>query len=66
MENTPQRAWLSWAVVGLLILLCGVLAVLQNRWLDELARAEKDRLHQELQNELNRLSRDFNNDLTDA
>ncbi|MDQ2950221.1 MAG: hypothetical protein M3Y27_30500 [Acidobacteriota bacterium] len=66
MENTPQRAWLSWAVVGLLILLCGILAFLQNRWLDELARAEKDRLHQELQNELNRLSREFNVDLTGA
>ncbi len=66
MGNTAQRAWLSWSVVGLLILLCGVLALLQNRWLDELARAEKDRLHQELQNQLNRLSRDFNTELTDA
>lgn len=66
MAKIGRREWLSWGAVGLLALLCGFLALLQNRWIGEISRAEKDRLHQQLQTELNRLSRDFNGELTSA
>lgn len=62
--ETRQRAWLSWAVVGLLVVLCAFLAIVQNRWIDELARGEKSRLRQELQVELNQLSSEFNEYIT--
>ena len=66
MEKTQQRAWLSWASVGLLAVLCGWLAVLQNRWIQEISLAQRERLQQQLQAELNRLSRDFNSEITRA
>src|ERR1051325_4824402 len=59
-----RRARLSWLFVGLLAVLCGVLVLIQNRWIGEVSRAEQDRLRSELQNALNRLSRDFNNQIT--
>jgi signal transduction histidine kinase len=66
MEKTQQRAWLSWASVGLLAVLCGLLAILQNRWIQEISRAQRERLQQQLQAELSRLSRDFNTEITRA
>ncbi len=66
MEMARQRTWLSWSVVGVLAVLCGFLAFLQNTWIDELSRAERERLQQELQSELNHLSDDFNNAITSA
>ncbi len=66
MENTPQRAWLAWGSVGLLAVLCGILALLQNHWIAEVSRAEKERLQQHLQANLNLLSREFNSELTAA
>ena len=48
-----KRAWLSWAAVGLLIALCAILAVLQYRWIGEIAGLERDRLQDELQSRLN-------------
>ena len=63
MHKTKARAWLSWAFISLLALLRGVLAVLQNRWISEFSRAEKQRLQQQLEGELSRLSRDFNDDV---
>ena len=59
MQKT-HWAWLSWAVVGLLVVLCAFLAIVQNRWIDELAQGEKSRLRQELQVELNQMSSEFN------
>jgi len=44
MDKIKARAWLSWAFISLLALLCGVLAVLQNRWISEFSQAEKQRL----------------------
>src|SRR5207302_4065377 len=57
---------LSWASVGLLAVLCGLLAVLQNNWIREISRAEKERLQNQLQTGLNRLSREFNTEITTA
>jgi signal transduction histidine kinase len=66
MDKTKGRAWLSWAFISLLALLCGVLAVLQNRWISDFSRAEKQRLQQQLQAELSHLSREFNDEVTRA
>lgn len=66
MVRVQQRAWLSWASMGLLAALCGFLALLQNRWIGELSRAERERLQHELQAELSHLSLEFNNEITSA
>ncbi len=66
MDKIKARAWLSWAFISLLALLCGVLAVLQNRWINEFSQAEKQRLQQQLQTELGHLSREFNDEVTRA
>ena len=66
MDKTKARAWLSWAFISLLAVLCGVLAVLQNRWISEFTRAEKQRLQQQLQSEVSRLSREFNDQVSRA
>lgn len=62
----PNRAWLSWATVGLLAVLCGVLALLQNRWIGEVSHAERERLQRQLQAELNRLARDFDDEIANS
>ncbi|MCU1260690.1 MAG: sensor histidine kinase [Bryobacterales bacterium] len=54
-----SNLWLSSIFIGLLALLCAVLALVQNRWIYEISLAERDRLHSALQSDLNRLSRDF-------
>ena len=66
MKRVQPRAWLSWASMGLLAALCGFLALLQNRWIGELSRAERERLQHELQAELSHLSMEFNNEITSA
>jgi signal transduction histidine kinase len=66
MNAERQRAWLSWGFAALLLLLCGFLAFVQNRWINELGNAERARLKQELTTGLDRLSRDFNNELESA
>lgn len=47
-------------------LLCALLAVLQNRWLGEVSRAERGRLHDQLRSELMNLSRTFSHEVEDA
>ena len=65
MEKLRQ-ARLSWLFVGLLAILCGALVVIQNRWIGEIASAQQERLRAALQNSLNRLSHEFNNEITEA
>ena len=60
------RATQSWMFVGALFVLCGVLGVLQYRWIGEASRADRDRLRNTLQATLQRLSREFNTEITDA
>ncbi len=54
---------LSWVVLGTLLAVCGVLGVLQYRWIGEVSRAERDRLRASLQASLQRLSQDFNQEI---
>src|ERR1019366_2498456 len=60
MENIRQRAWRAWASAGLLAVLCAVMAVLQSRWIGEVTMADRDRLREQLEAGLNRLSADLN------
>ena len=57
--STFRKLWLTWTFAGLLTLLCATLAVVQNRWINEVSAAERDRLQAARQTSLNRLSRDF-------
>jgi signal transduction histidine kinase len=49
-----------------MFVLCAILGALQYRWIGQVSVAERDRLHQRLQTDLNRLSQDFNNEFTSA
>jgi len=60
------NAWLPWASVALLAVLCGVLAVLQYRWTGEISEAERQRLEEDLRDRLDRLQRELNGDLASS
>lgn len=57
---------LSWLFVGTLVALCGVLGVLQYRWIAEVSVAARERLRAGLQANLYRLSQDFNSEISNA
>jgi signal transduction histidine kinase len=61
-----RRSALSWLLVAGLFLLCAVLGVLQYRWIGEVSVAARDRLRGSLQASLNRLSLDFNGEISTA
>ena len=61
-----RRAALSWLFVAGLFVLCGVLGVLQYRWIGEVSVAARDRLRGSLQASLNRLSLDFSTEIATA
>jgi signal transduction histidine kinase len=61
-----QRKTLSWLFVAGLFVLCGVLGVLQYRWIGEVSVAARERLRSSLQANLNRLSSDFSTELAAA
>jgi len=62
--TTERREWTSWAGVSLLVLLCCVLAILQYRWIGEVANAERQRLQEDLQSRLNLLRRGFDDQVS--
>jgi len=66
LENLKRRALVSWGTVGVLAALCLVLAVLQYVWLGELSRGERVRLQGGLQSSVQRLSQEFNSELSTA
>ena len=61
-----RRAVSSWLFVGALLLLCAVLGVLQYRWTGEVSLAARDRMRASLQDSLNRVSQDFNQEISAA
>src|SRR5271166_4310898 len=61
-----RSSTLFWLVVGLLFMLCGVLGVLQYRWIGEVSVAARERLRSSLQANLNRLSNDFGSEIATA
>lgn len=52
--------------MGVLAMLCGLLAVLQYRWIGDVSRAERERLQHGLQTSLYRLSVYFNAEIQAA
>jgi len=64
MKRKQRRATLSWLFVIALFVLCGVLGVLQYRWIGEVSVAAQERLRGSLQASLNRLSHEFNSEIT--
>jgi signal transduction histidine kinase len=66
VEPNQRRAVLSWLFVGALLVLCGVLGVLQYRWIGEVSLAARDRLRGSLQASLDHLSQDFNSEIAEA
>jgi signal transduction histidine kinase len=55
---------LSWLYVAALFVLCGILGILQYRWIGEVSVAERERLRGSLQASLHRLSRDLNSEIS--
>lgn len=66
MEKNQRQALLSWLSVMTLLVLCGTLGYLQYRWIGEVSFAARERLRANLQAGLDRLSRDFNTEITTA
>jgi signal transduction histidine kinase len=52
--------------LGALFVLCGVLGVLQYRWIGEVSIAARERMRGSLQASLNRVSQDFNTEISTA
>jgi signal transduction histidine kinase len=66
LENIKSRALVSRATIGVLAVLCLVLAALQYMWLGDLSRAERTRLREVLQSSVQRLAQDFNAEISAA
>ena len=67
--STGKHRWrtaLSWLFVAGLFVFCGVLGVLQYRWIGEVSVAARDRLRGSLRASLNRLSLDFSTEIATA
>src|SRR4051812_16125653 len=66
VEKNKQQARLSWVFVGVLVCLCSTLGVIQYKWIGEVSRADHERLRGSLQVSLQRLSQDFNAEVSAA
>ena len=63
LAKLGPRTLLSWFSMTLLVALVCALAVLQYRWIGEISQVERKKLQEQLQANLNKLSRDFNSEL---
>ena len=63
VRKSRRRALLSWLVVCLLAVLCSVLGYLQYRWIGEISRAERERLHKSLEASLAQMANAFESEL---
>ena len=61
-----MKRWSAWASVTLLAVLCAVVAILQYRWIGEISSAERQRLQDELRDELNSLRIAFSDEIANA
>jgi len=66
MESVRRRAWLGWAPVVVLALLCGALAALQYRWIGEISDAERTRLGEALHARLAGVRRTLDQEVSEA
>jgi signal transduction histidine kinase len=60
------QSGIEWALLAVIALVCAVLSFLQYRWTGELSRAEPALLRAGLNDQLRRLTQDFNNDLRET
>src|SRR6185503_13642252 len=65
-DSQRRQVATSWIIVGVLFALCALLAVLQYRWIGEVSVAARDRMRTSLQGSLDRVSRDFQSELSAA
>ncbi|MFN7937057.1 MAG: HAMP domain-containing sensor histidine kinase [Bryobacteraceae bacterium] len=65
-DKNKRYAQLSWLFVAVLVVLLAILGVLQYRWIGEVSVADRQRLRASLQASLQRLSQDFNSELSTA
>ncbi|HEY2013399.1 MAG TPA: HAMP domain-containing sensor histidine kinase [Bryobacteraceae bacterium] len=65
-ERNQPRTVLSWLFVSTLFVLCGVLGILQYRWIGEVSTAARERLRGSMLASLGRFSRDFNSEVSIA
>ncbi len=63
-KRQTRRGWQAGLAVGAMVGLCGILGVLQYRWIGEVSVAERERLQRSLQGSLARVSQDFNDELS--
>jgi signal transduction histidine kinase len=63
---TRWRGLAAWPFGVALFVLCGGLGFLQFRWIGEVSMAERDRLRKSLQGSLERLSHDFDFEISNA
>ncbi|HUQ93640.1 MAG TPA: HAMP domain-containing sensor histidine kinase, partial [Bryobacteraceae bacterium] len=66
VKKNRRREWLAWLFVAMLAALCGILGVLQYRWIGEVSRAERERLRDGLRESLRQLSEHFNREIAAA
>ena len=66
VDKHRQNAWFSWLFVGVLAALCATLGALQYKQIGEVGRAEHERLRGGLQLSLQRLSQEFNSEVSAA
>lgn len=66
VDRNQRRRFLSWLAIGALFVFCGILGLLQYRWIGEVSIAERERLQANLQSTLAQLSADFNSEITAA
>lgn len=66
MKPLQRRAAVSWAAVALLAALCGIVAVLQYRWIGEISEAERQRLQEQLRDRLDALRTRFDQEISNA
>jgi signal transduction histidine kinase len=66
MEKNKRQSILSWSLMLVLVGFCGLLGVLQYRWIAEVSVAARERLRADLDNNLRRLSRDFSSQIASA
>src|SRR5689334_11980527 len=65
-ESQRRQLTVSWLFVAILFALCGILGILQYQWIGEVSVAARERLRASLQGSLERVSRDFQTELTAA